>query len=175
MFKLDHQTLTMSQKLEQSKQDGPHFFLNKLCGQWTGTARTWFDPAKLEDESKIEGTIKPILDGRFALHEYTSSFKGEPITGMAIIGYNLDLQKFQFAWIDSFHNGSAIMFSQGEKGNKDLKVLGSYAYITPETEQHWGWRTEIEMPDDNEIVISSFNISPEGDETKATETRYKRS
>jgi hypothetical protein len=164
----------MSQKFEQSKTSGAHHQLSRMVGEWKGTTKTWFDPAKLEDESAINGTMRLILDGRFILHEYQSSFGDKPITGMAIYGYNLDLQKFQCAWIDSFHNGSAIMFSQGNKGDDSIKVLGSYAYITPETEQYWGWRTHVEMKDDAEMVITAFNISPEGDETKATETIYKK-
>jgi hypothetical protein len=164
----------MSQTLEQSKSSGAHYQLSRLAGEWEGTTKTWFDPAKLEDESGIRGTMRPILDGRFIMHEYKSSFGDKPIDGMALYGYNVDLQKFQCAWIDSFHNGSAIMFSQGEKGAEKMNVLGSYAYVTPETEQHWGWRTQIEMISDTEIVITAFNISPEGQETKATETVYKK-
>ena len=164
----------MSQKFEDSKTSGAHFQLSRLAGEWKGTTKTWFDPSKLEDESSISGTMRPILDGRFILHEYKSSFGDKPITGMAIYGYNLDTQKFQVAWIDSFHNGSAIMFSQSEKGNKEMNVLGSYAYVTPEMEQHWGWRTQIEIVNDSEIIITAFNISPEGEETKATETAYKK-
>lgn len=153
---------------------GAHFQLRRMVGEWKGTTKTWFDPAKLEDESPIRGTMRLVLDGRFIMHEYQSSFGDKPITGMAIYGYNMDLQKFQCAWIDSFHNGSAIMFSQGEKGDNNIRVLGSYAYITPETEQHWGWRTHIEMKSDSEMVITAFNISPEGAETKATETVYNK-
>ena len=44
---------------------------------------------------------------------------------------------FQSTWIDSFHNGTAIMFSEGRKGNDSFTILGSYAYTTPEMEQHW--------------------------------------
>lgn len=164
----------MSDKFEQSKTSGAHFQLSNMVGEWKGTTKTWFDPAKLEDESPINGNMRLIMDGRFILHEYQSSFGDKPITGMAIYGYNLDLHKFQSAWIDSFHNGSAIMFSQGTKGDSQINILGSYAYVTPEMEQHWGWRTHIEMVQDNEMVITAFNISPEGEETKATETTYKK-
>ena len=164
----------MSQKFEQSITSGAHLQLSKMVGEWEGTTKTWFDPAKLEDESPISGTMRSILDGRFIMHEYRSSFGDKPITGMAIYGYNLDLQKFQCAWIDSFHNGSAIMFSQGNKGEASFNVLGGYAYVTPEIEQHWGWRTHIEMLSDSEIMITAFNISPEGQESKATETIYRK-
>lgn len=164
----------MSQKFETSKTSGAHFQLSRLAGSWEGTAKTWFDPSKLEDESPITGTMKLILDDRFILHEYKSSFGDKPITGMAIIGYHLELKKFQCAWIDSFHNGSAIMFSEGGKEEQNISYLGSYAYVTPDVEQHWGWRTNIEIVNDDEVVITAFNISPEGEETKATETVYKR-
>lgn len=164
----------MNEKIETSKTSGAHFQLSRLVGEWKGTAKTWFDPNKLEDESPVSGTMKLILDGKFILHEYKGSFGGKPITGMAILGYHLGLQKYQCAWIDSFHNGSAIMFSEGKKGGKDISVLGSYAYVTPEEEQHWGWRSEIDFIREDEIVITAYNISPEGQESKATETIYKK-
>ena len=164
----------MNGKFEASKSSGAHFQLSKLVGEWKGTAKTWFDPNKLEDESPVSGTMKLMLDGKFILHEYQGSFGGEPLTGMAIYGYHLELEKFQCAWIDSFHNGTAIMFSEGNKGEKDISVLGSYTYVTPEAEQHWGWRTNIELISDDEIVITAYNISPEGQELKATETIYRK-
>lgn len=164
----------MSQKLNESKINGPHFQLSRLVGEWKGTTKTWFDPSKLEDESPINGTMRLMLDGRFIMHEYQSSFGDKPLSGIAIFGYDLNTQKFQCAWMDTFHNGTAIMFSKGNKGDEGINVLGSYAYITPETEQHWGWRTQLEMISDSEMVITAYNISPEGQETKATETNYRK-
>ena len=164
----------MSQKLDESKLNGPHFQLSRLVGEWKGTTKTWFDPSKLEDESPINGTMRLILDGRFIMHEYQSSFGDKSLSGIAIFGYDLNTQKYQCAWMDTFHNGTAIMFSKGNKGDEGINVLGSYAYITPETEQHWGWRTQLEMISDSEMVITAYNISPEGQESKATETNYRK-
>lgn len=55
-----------------------------------------------------------------------------------------------------------------------MDVLGSYAYVTPDTEQYWGWRTNIEIISPEKIVLTAYNISPDGDETKATEIVYEK-
>ena len=164
----------MSEKFDASKASGPHSQLKKMEGVWEGLAKTWFEPDKIADESPVRATMKLILDGKFILHEYKGSFGGKPLEGIAIIGYHLDLKKFQCAWIDSFHNGSALMFSEGKRGVEGFKVLGSYAYVTPEMEQHWGWRTQIEIVGEDEILIRAYNISPEGEEAMATEIEYKK-
>lgn len=72
------------------------------------------------------------------MHEYKRSFDGKPLEGVAIYGYHLNLEKSQSAWVDSFHMGSAIIFSEGNKGADGIALLGSYVFVTPETEQHWG-------------------------------------
>jgi hypothetical protein len=164
----------MSQAFEASKASGAHHQLSKLEGEWKGITRVWFDPAKLEDESPITGTMRLLMDGKYVLHEYKTTFGDKEVTGIAIYAYNLDLQKFQCAWIDSFHTATMILFSEGRKANQEMEVLGSYAYVTPDTEQYWGWRTNIEIVSPEEIVITAFNISPDGNETKATETLYQK-
>ena len=164
----------MSNKFETSKTEGVHFTLSRLIGEWEGTATTWFEPNTIADQSPVNGKMRSILDGRFIMHEYSGSFGGKPLNGVAIYGYQLALGKIQCAWIDSFHNGTAIMFSEGKRNDTNLSMLGSYVYISPEEEQYWGWRTEIDIVNDDELKITAYNISPQGEEVKATETLYKR-
>lgn len=163
-------------KFEESLAGGPHKLLNNMAGEWAGTTKTWFEPDKLADESPMTGTIRSILGGRFVIHEYKGTMQGESFEGVSVYGYNLSEDKFQASNIDSFHNGTNIMLLNGDEGNqKELKVLGSYSYkVSPKETQHWGWRTEITQPDNDNLIITIYNITPEGLEAKGVETVYKR-
>ncbi|KAA5535057.1 DUF1579 domain-containing protein [Taibaiella lutea] len=138
-------------------------------------ARTWFEPDKVANEATIEGTIKPVLGGRLMMHEYKSSFTGNPLEGITIFGYDLNTRSYQSAWIDSFHMGTGIMFSKDKTEDSLFNVLGGYEVHYNKEDQIWGWRTKMELEDADTLVITSYNITPEGEESLANEIRYKRS
>lgn len=158
-------------KFAESLENGPHANLAKFSGEWTGTTKTWFEPDVVADESPMTGTIKVILGGRFLMHEYSGSLQGKPFDGLAIFGFDIATNKFQMAWVDSFHMSTGIMFSEGDAGDK-FSAFGTY-FTGPDTPR-WGWRTEIEQIDDDNIVITAYNVEPDSADQIATETRYTR-
>jgi hypothetical protein len=120
----------------------------------------------------MKGTITSVLDGRFMLYQYQGTLAEKTFDGIAIIGFSINDDKFQMAWVDSFHMGTGIMFSEGKRPDMLFSVLGNYGGAgMPEP---WGWRTEMELRDQNTLVITAYNISPTGEEGKATETVYTR-
>jgi hypothetical protein len=150
----------------------PHHLLSQMAGSWTGTSRLWFEPDQMADESPVVGTIQLILSGRFALYLYQGSAQGELQHGLFTFGYNTTLDRYEASWVDSFHNNTAIMFCTGNATDNGFFVLGGFP--DPNGGPDWGWRTEVELVDVDHLLITAYNISPEGDEAKATEARLTR-
>lgn len=76
---------------------------------------------------------------------------------------HLDADAFESAWVDSFHTGSSVMFSTAASRPSQFSVLGSYG--DGEQGPPWGWRTDIDQPDADTLVITMFNITPQGEES----------
>jgi hypothetical protein len=91
---------------------------------------------------------------------------------MFTFGYNTLLDRYEASWVDSFHNNTAIMFCTGNATENGFSVLGSYP--DPSSGPDWGWRTEVELLNKDQLVITAYNIHPEYGESKATEARLTR-
>lgn len=158
--------------LEISLDNGRHALLGLLCGKWKGTIKTWFEPDVLADESIIQGEIKPILGGRFVEHIYMAISKetGKQVEGRAVWGYDLTMQIFQCSWIDEFHTGTNIMFSESEQIPDCIDAVGVYLG----GDEVWRWRTRMVQPEIDRLIITMYNITPFGEEAKAVEVVYKR-
>jgi hypothetical protein len=166
--------------------------LKGLVGEWVGTTKTWFEPETLADESAITARIRPIglpaggADGAgagddaggFVLYEYNATLGGDAYEGVAIVGVDGNARGLVSAWVDSFHMSKAIMLSRGDapaRSGAALGVLGSYA--DPEGGPSWGWRTEFAMPDGadgDRLIVTAYNIAPDGTEARALESTYLR-
>lgn len=161
-----------------SVQDGfgPHQHLARMAGDWEGRYRLWFEPDMLAAESAQRGSLRLALGGRFLVHEYQWDFDGRSYAGIALYGYHIDERRWECAWVDSFHTGSSIMYSVSSEGAvvERFSVLGSYGDGQTPPGPRWGWRTDIEQPDDDRLVILMTNIAPDGREGQAVEVNYTR-
>ena len=158
---------------KDSLANGAHLRLGQMVGEWKGMTQVWFDSSKPPvSETMQRGSIRPILGGRFLLHEYETTFGDDAHQGIAIYGAHLDADTFESAWVDSFHTGTNVMFSAAAMQVPGFSVLGHYG--DGQQGPPWGWRTEIGQPDADSLVITMYNIEPQAKEAKSVETRYKR-
>ena len=164
--------LMSKSKFEISKESGQHLRLASLVGSWDGNTRTWFEKDILADESPMRGKITLLMDGRFLNYEYEGTLNGKPYEGRMTWAYDLGNEKCQCSWIDTFHMGTAIMHSEGSETGNGFSVTGQYGWIG--IGEPWSWRTELEIINSDQFILRAYNISPEGDEAKATETIYHR-
>ena len=157
---------------ENSKLHGsPHHFLAQLVGSWTGKVFTWVEPTVDPYLTKTRGSIQLVLDGRFAIYIYQFAMDGEPQHGMLTFGFNTATNQYEASWVDSYHTNTAIMFCTGTEKENGFSVLGGYP--DPTGGPDWGWRTEVTLLG-NELVLTAYNISPEGEEYKAMVTNLVR-
>ena len=74
-------------------------------------------------------------------------------------------------WIDSWHMNDKLMVCRGVVDSSGrLSVRGPYeAPPGPD----WGWRIEV-TPGDTGLTIAMWNVTPEGEESRAVEATYAR-
>lgn len=156
-------------------QDAKQLFAS-LTGQWTGTCTTWLQ-GKEFDKSKIEGTIEAVDHGPFLRHTYVGKIRGKAREGQETLAWNKVEERFESAWLDSFHMNYALMFSTGPAAKGGFTLKGSYRMVPGQ--DPWGWRMEwrAKGAQDGEadaLTITMFNVTPSGDAEKAVETIYTR-
>lgn len=146
--------------------------LAALAGNWAGTNQLWLDPTQPAAESAATATITTAAGGRFLALGYTWS-EGGPQEGLLLVGQTGPDGAATASWIDSWHNGDAMMICHGAvQADGRVAVRGSYpAPSGPD----WGWRIVVEPDGPDGLRLLMFNIMPDGQEFPAVRADFQRS
>jgi hypothetical protein len=144
--------------------------IGALAGQWQGRNSVYL-PGEPERVSETRATIALAAQGRCLTWTYTWSDGGVPQDGLLIVGHDARSRQASGAWIDSWHNGEAIMSLKGEPDGPGLSLRGRYA-APPGPD--WGWRITLQADGAEGFRVLMHNITPDGQEHLAVTANYRR-
>ena len=146
--------------------------LTTLTGQWKGSYRLHTDGAAAEtQESATTAKIELRVKEQFLAIEYAWEHEGKQQEGVIILGCDEDSDAVQAVWTDSWHMSHRFMVCDGTIDDHDtVDVKGAYS-ASDDTEREW--RIELVSGSDS-FQINMFNISPDGEQNIAVESRYSR-
>ena len=86
----------------------PHAEFAKGVGEYTVTGQRWMAPDQPPMPIRATATVEMILDGRYMLQHYSSSFQGQEFKGVMLMGHDNLNQEYWSLWIDSMSTGYSL-------------------------------------------------------------------
>lgn len=146
---------------------------SQFIGQWQGTSSLFLNqnnPSRFDSTTKLN--VNRAMNQRFMEFDYSWQHDQKEQHGVILIGSELKPGELCATWSDSWHQDKEIMSCHGQlETEKDLTVEGNYAAGDgPE----WHWRIHLQLLNQNQLIMTMFNISPDGREELAVEAHYTR-
>lgn len=114
----------MASMMQSSTPNEHHKELMKTVGEWSATTSFLMDPTQPPTEGPAKMSVKPMLDGRYAMANFSMEMNGMPFEGYSVIGYDNVKEEYISIWMDSMSTRITYM-----TGNKDedgnLVMLGT--------------------------------------------------
>lgn len=149
-----------------------HPNLASLTGKWEGTNKLnlpWLPDPVVESRSTADIQFRALEQAIEIVYKW--EYEGKPQEGVIMISTNKNSDQTTAVWTDSWHSANVLMVCIGTVSNEGtVNVKGSYS--VPD-HPDWGWRTEI-LPKGDTFKYLMFNVSPEGEETWAVETEFRK-
>jgi hypothetical protein len=143
-----------------------------LTGRWRGKYRLIVEPDQPARESESTAVVAPVAGGRFARIDYVWGDRDKPEDGSILFGRDRTRGVVTALWVDSWHMSDKVMTCEGPSSDPNsLEVRGAYA-APPGPD--WGWRTVVEMAEEDSLRMVMYNVSPDGKEDLAVDAVYRR-
>lgn len=151
----------------------PHKMLAMDNGNWDCESTMYMsanDPKPMK--TKMTGTSKMILGGRYQQAQYTGNMMGQPFEGISTTGYNNASKQIESSWVDNM--GTGIMHLKGnyDGTSKTMELKGEC--VDPMTGKNKPIRETFTVVDDNTRKMEMFDTDPSGKEYKSMEMTMTR-
>ena len=150
----------------------PHKMIAKTDGEWETTASMWMDPSAQPVVSKGTSSNKMIMGGRYQESRYKGDMMGQPMEGIATLGYDNAKKVFQTTWIDNMGTGVMTMSGTWDDASKTINFTGMQT--DPSSGKDMKMRETVKFIDDNNMQMEMFTTPEGGSEMKMMEIKYKR-
>ena len=148
-----------------------HKMLEAMAGDFTASVKYWITADAQPTESKGTSHNEMVLGGRYLKQSYKGDFRGSPIEGIGLVGYDNTAQKYEAIWIDSASTDVLTTEGQADSAHKILKANGRF---TDSLSGRPGkLRTVTEIVDANTIKYELYKTR-NGKEGKVLEVTYTR-
>lgn len=173
-IKLENKT-DMAAMLENFKKmatpGAPHHLLAGLEGCWTTRTKAWMGAEQTPLETSGTCEQKMILGGRYLQQEYTGEMMGESFSGINLIGFDNQRQRFVPTWIDTMSTG--IYYFEGQADASGRTIIQEGRYEDPDKGPAT-WRSVTRFVDDNTLVYEMYLIPAGGAAEKMSEMTVSR-
>lgn len=146
--------------------------LTELAGRWSGSNRLWFMPGDPVSKSQAKASVVSSGLGALTVIAYTWAYEGKPQEGTLMMRAESDQDDVQVVWFDTWHTNNKFMMFRCEDDQEGLVVVRCTYAVPPGPDR--GWRIVLGADSADEFRILMHNITPDGEEMLAVDTRYRR-
>ncbi len=143
-----------------------------LVGEWSGHNKLWLGPDEPVRESSTSASVTAAAGGRFLVITYTWTDRGRPHDGVLMVRVDDEPSPQDMVWVDSFHTMGQFMRFEG-KSSGDGSIQGTTKW-SPGSGPDWGWRIALSSGGPDDLLVSMFIETPDGEEAPAVESRFTR-
>jgi hypothetical protein len=151
-----------------AQQAAPKVFppLERFLGDYEVEGKFWMQPGQPPVVSKGTAQFTPVLLGRFVRQDYKASLGGMSIEGVGYYGFDPATQNYSSVWM--YNLDARMDVRAGQMDEKGVLLLRGEARGGLKSEQTIRWAN------DDERVVTSILVRPDGARAKMYEITYKR-